>query len=82
MLGRRWLLALALAGAVVLACLSLSSPGAIGDILSPALPVFGQGLAAQTGPLIGGEIAISVLDNKKHLPAIAFNTLHNEYLVL
>ena len=53
------------------------------------LPVSGQASTDQSGasvpnsaPYLGGEILISGVDNVKHLPSVAYNSKHNEYLVV
>jgi hypothetical protein len=33
-------------------------------------------------PYLGAEITISALDNEQHLPAVAYNPIHDEYLVV
>lgn len=38
--------------------------------------------AAAAGPHLGGEIIISNLDNEKYLPSVAYNSNHDEYLVV
>jgi hypothetical protein len=39
-------------------------------------------LSASTQPYLGKELVISALDNEQVLPAVAYNPLHNEYLVV
>lgn len=38
--------------------------------------------SATAGPHLSGEIVISSLDNEQHLPAVAYNWKHKEYLVV
>ena len=45
---------------------------------------FSESISAATiaEPRLGGEISISILDNQQSLPAIAYNSIHDEYLVV
>jgi hypothetical protein len=53
-----------------------------------ALALANSGLTAQDSellteyPYLGHEIVISDLDNIKYLPSVAYNSIHNEYLVV
>jgi len=39
-------------------------------------------LAPADGPYLSGEIIISGLDNEKYLPSVAYNSNHDEYLIV
>jgi hypothetical protein len=39
-------------------------------------------LSAADEPYLGNEIVVSAIDNVKHLPSVAFNSKHNEYLIV
>jgi hypothetical protein len=47
-----------------------------------AAPIPDGASAAAGTPHMGNEIVISAINNEKYLPAVAFNSNHNEYLVV
>ena len=70
---KRALLVVLVASAIILA---------MGDGTARAWPPEPGTASATTGPHLSGEITISDLDNEEHLPAVAYNWKHHEYLVV
>lgn len=55
---------------------------AVGGGAARALPSEPGAASATAGPHLSGEIVISAIDNEQHLPAVAYNWKHREYLVV
>jgi hypothetical protein len=47
-----------------------------------ASPIPAGASAATTGPHLSSEIVINAVDNEKYLPSVAYNSKHQEYLVV
>ncbi|MCX6033836.1 MAG: hypothetical protein NTV38_02495 [Chloroflexi bacterium] len=47
-----------------------------------ASPILAGASAATTGPHLSSEIVINAVDNEKYLPSVAYNSKHQEYLVV
>jgi len=77
---KRTCLAILIASIVVLAV--GAGPRIAGTVraLPPALA--SPGASGAGIPQLGSEIVVSALDNKQHLPAVAYNWKHDEYLVV
>lgn len=60
---------------IVVRCFLLVSLFLVAGVLVPPVP-------ARADPRVGPDIPIHVLDNIQHLPAVAYNPVHREYLVV
>jgi hypothetical protein len=66
-----------LAGAMILLSVQLALP-----LNGQASPILAGAAGAKTDPHMSNEIIISAIDNEKYLPSVAFNSTHDEYLVV